>query len=232
MMRRPITDPIEIAELNRVLAIGLRLYLDQYKERNANVQTKSQSEGDAIDASGRNEAARRQINAAIDEAERVAGPAAMTGLLQNLIEARRYCAAVNSRSSFLTSSVIAPPPSPGGVERLMEILRGKYSNRGGPSLISRRQLPPARDPFLQGKPCCAALAAFSLLCWGQCEWPSTYPAGFFIYSPLAGQVGLVSGALRHRRTTPKARARATLPRRRVPARSDESRWRASINAQG
>ena len=67
------------------------------------------------------EAARRQINAAIDEAEKIAGPAALTELLQNLLAARRYVAAVNQPGAHVFK--VSAPPSAGPVEKLLQVLR-------------------------------------------------------------------------------------------------------------
>ena len=72
------------------------------------------------------ESFKRGLNDLIDIAEaNHAGRPSIMQVLQNAVDAMRYASIVNAPSSYHTSSVIEPPPSPGGVERLMEILRGK-----------------------------------------------------------------------------------------------------------
>ena len=68
------------------------------------------------------ETARRLINAAIDEAERVAGPAALTTLLQNLLANRRYCDAVGAPGPHVIR--VEAPPSCGTVQQIRDLIRG------------------------------------------------------------------------------------------------------------
>jgi hypothetical protein len=111
--RRAITAPVEIAELNAHLLAGLELYM----RRNKQMFRKKTKPFTADEF-------KRRLNDLTDEAERAhIGRPAVLSIMQNVIDNMKYIGLMNATSSYHTSSVIAPPPSPSTKERLLEILR-------------------------------------------------------------------------------------------------------------
>jgi hypothetical protein len=114
MTRKSITDRAEIAELNAILLTGLETYLKENDQMFRKSKTKSFSADDL----------KFRLNDLIDEAERAhIGRPAILAVLENVMNGIKCTQLMNAKSSYHTTSVIAPPPSPSTKERLLEILR-------------------------------------------------------------------------------------------------------------
>jgi hypothetical protein len=71
------------------------------------------------------ESFKRGLNDLIDIAEaNYAGRPSIMQVLQNAVDAMRYCEVMNARSSYHTSSTIAAPPSPRTFEKLVDFIKG------------------------------------------------------------------------------------------------------------